>query len=490
MNLGKLLVYFETSPALRLLRSPNAAFIVDFLDQQFKRAGRITVPFSDLHAALIAYREGIQETYPEALRDKPENYLSGWCSSDMRWLHRFLEAGRNEPVYQLTPHTEDVFAFLDGVLEQDLGFVGTESRLRMVIETLADLVVKASDDPETRLAYLRGEKLRLENEIVRIETEGLVTRYQPAQIRERFATAVSLLKQLQGDFRAVEEKFKEITQQVQQRQNEGRHTRGGILVFALDAEDVLKREDQGVSFHEFVRFILSPAQQDKLETIIQQLVRIEELAEQVEGLETVGRMVPVLLAEAEKVMRTNQRLSATLRRLLDANAYRDRQRVAELLREIMGLAASLAPQPPKDAVGVDVETKIAIASSFARTFWSEPPHFAHVDLTEHAVDEERRREIFRGLAMMQRLDWHGMRASVQAAVARDGSVTLGDLLAKHPPLAGVVEVLGYLQIARDDGHIINRDAEEEILVPARNGNGHAVLVTLPLVQFIPKTGDN
>ena len=284
MNLSKLLVYFETSPALRLLRSPNAAFIVDFLDQQFKRAGRITVPFSDLHAALIAYREAIQETDPEALRDKPENYLSGWCSSDTRWLHRFLEAGRNEPVYQLTPHTEDVFAFLDGVLEQDLGFVGTESRLRLVIETLADLVVKASDDPETRLAYLRDEKLRLENEIARIETEGLVTRYQPAQIRERFATAVSLLKQLQGDFRAVEEKFKEITQQVQQRQNEGRDTRGGILEFALDAEDVLKREDQGVSFHEFVRFILSPSQQDKLQTIIQQLMRIEELAEQAGGL--------------------------------------------------------------------------------------------------------------------------------------------------------------------------------------------------------------
>lgn len=47
MNLNKLLVYFETSPALRLLRSQNAAFIVDFLDQQFKRAGRITVPFED-----------------------------------------------------------------------------------------------------------------------------------------------------------------------------------------------------------------------------------------------------------------------------------------------------------------------------------------------------------------------------------------------------------------------------------------------------------
>ena len=54
VNLERLQVYFETSPALRLLRSPNAAFIVDFLDQQFKRAGRIAVPFSDLHAALAA----------------------------------------------------------------------------------------------------------------------------------------------------------------------------------------------------------------------------------------------------------------------------------------------------------------------------------------------------------------------------------------------------------------------------------------------------
>ena len=31
MDLAKLLCYFETSPAVRLLRSPNAPFIVDFL---------------------------------------------------------------------------------------------------------------------------------------------------------------------------------------------------------------------------------------------------------------------------------------------------------------------------------------------------------------------------------------------------------------------------------------------------------------------------
>src|SRR5262249_19687957 len=154
--------------------------------------------------------------------------------------------GRHEPVYQLTPHTEDVLTFLGHALEQDLGFVGTESWLRLVIDTLADLVIGASDDPATRLGHLQAERLRIDQEIRRIESEGVVNRYQPAQIRERFDAAVSLLKQFQGDFRAVEEKFREITRQVQQRETEGRDTRGGILAFALDSEDVLKREDQGV----------------------------------------------------------------------------------------------------------------------------------------------------------------------------------------------------------------------------------------------------
>jgi hypothetical protein len=192
MTLARLLAFFETSPAVRLLRSPNAPYIVAFLDQQFKRAGRITAPCSELQAALVAYLEGLQETHPHALRDKPGAYLAGWCSADTRWLHRFLEAGRGEPVYQLTPHPEDVLAFLDQTLGRDIGFVGTESRLRLVIETLDDLVVGASDDPEVRLARLRADRERIDQEIGRIEREGSVTPYQPARIRERFATAVSL----------------------------------------------------------------------------------------------------------------------------------------------------------------------------------------------------------------------------------------------------------------------------------------------------------
>ncbi len=484
MLLEKLRTYFQTSPAVSLLRSPNAPFILDFLIQIFKQAGRITIPYSELHAALLAYREGILESYPVALQGKIETYLSGWCSQETRWLHRFLETGRNEPVYQLTPHTEDALAFLDRVLQQDFGFVGTESRLRLVIETLGDLVIGASDDPEIRLGHLRNEKQRIEREIAQIEAEGVVKRYQPVQIRERFATAVSLLKQLQGDFRAVEEKFRDITQQVQKRQSEGRDTRGGILEFALDAEDVLKQEDQGVSFYEFVRFILSPTQQEKLQTIIQHLNQIAELVEQTEGLETVGRMVPMLLEEARKVMRTNQRLSTTIRRLLDRRAQHDSQRVGQLCRDILGLAASMASEPPREAVSVEVETKIVMVSPFARTFWSEPHRFAAVDMVEHVLDDGRKAEAFRALAEMHRLDWRRMRQQVRLSVARHGMVTLSRVLDEFPPEAGTVEVLGYVQIAHDDGHIISDDAVEDIIIHSIREPGMALALQIPLVRFV------
>jgi hypothetical protein len=480
MHLADIRAFFEVSPAIKLLRSSNAPFIIDFLENQFKRLGRLSVPHSELQAALLAYRELVHETYADALRERPDAYLAAWCAADTRWLHRFLEAGRDEPSYELTPHSENVLAFLSDSVDNELGFVGTESRLRIVIDTLADLVVHAFDDPDRRLGHLRAEKLRIEEEIARIEHHGQVSRYQPAQIRERFATAVATLKQLQGDFRAVEERFKAITLGVQHRQAEGSDTRGGILGYALEAEDVLKREDQGVSFYEFVRFILSPAQQEKLQVIIDELGRIEEIVQQRDGMETVRRMVPLLLDEAEKVMRTNQRLSATLRRLLDHHAYQDRQQVSTLLREIRRLAVSLIDNPPLE-IGAEVEAHLGILSPNTRTFWSEPQSFSALELVEHVADDASRDQAFLSLAMMQRLDWRAMRQRVTQALVEREMIELGELLAVYPP-GGVVEVVGYMQIARDDGHFIDPEETDRIVVPV--GRDRRLELELPQVRFI------
>lgn len=487
MRLDQLLTYFDTSPAVRLLRAQNAPFVLDFLHQQFKAPGRIAMPASDLAAALADYCQKLHETRPGDLLDKAEQYLAAWCSGDTRWLQRFMERGRNEPIFQLTPHTEDVFVFLDRALQKDTGFVGTESRLRLIIGTLADLVAGASHDPDVRLAHLRDEGRRIEAEIARVERDGVTTRYEPAAVRERFGMAVALLKELLADFRAVEDRFKEITRQVQERQVDGTDSRGSILEYALDAEDVLKQDDQGVSFHEFYRFIASPERQDKLQDVIAELGRIDELAQQREGLTTVRRMVPSLLADAEKVMRTNQRLSATLRRLLDTRTASDRQRLARVIAEIRSLAARLADRAPVGDVGVVVDEGVEIAAPFSRTFWSPSATFegSPVAPADQPVDDARRLDAFRQLALLHRLDWRAMRHRIEQVSFRDGSATLRQVVEVFPPTAGVVELLGYLQIARDDGHVVSREHAEEIVLRPEAASGHARRVTVPLIVFLP-----
>lgn len=484
MDSSTLLLHFDVSPAIRLLRAGNAPYVIAFLHAQFKASEAITIPHSELLPALGAFQEEIQQHWPDALRDKPETYLADWCSRDRLWLHRFLEAGRDEPIYQLTPHTEEVIEFLHQSLHRDIGFVGTESRLRLVIDTLQQLVVGASDDPTVHLEDLKKQKAVIEEQIAAIERGEAVPAFHPTRIREQFNLAVTMLKELERDFRAVEERFKEITQDVQQRQMKGMDTRGGILSDVLDAEEALRTDDQGVSFYEFFRLIQSTDQQQQLRSIIQQLNQMQELAEQKEGLHTIRRMMPLLLSEAAKVTQTERRLSSTLRRLLDAQAFHERVRVAELLREIRGLAAAMSANPPIDDVAFEVEDAISLRSPVSRQFWMKPAEFEVIDLTEQNIDQSQREEMFREFALLHRIDFRAMRSNIQKAAMVRGNVSLAEILHQHPPQSGVMDVLGYLQIASDDGHVIDRDLPENVTIPSGMDSDRTLVVTVPRVTFV------
>ena len=486
MDASTLLLHFESSPAIRLLRAGNAPYVIAFLYAQFKQAGTITIPHSDLLPSLGSFQEELQQSYPDALKDKAEAYLTDWSSRDKLWLHRFLEAGRDEPVYQLTPHSEDVIEFIDKSLRSNVGFVGTESRLRLVIETLQQLVIGASDDPTVHLDELHKQKAAIDEQISRIERGEAVPAYHPTRIREQFGLAVTMLKELQRDFRSVEERFKQITQDVQQKQLQGMDTRGGILGDAMDAEDALRTDDQGVSFYEFFRLIQSTEQQRQLRAIIVQLNEIQELAEQTEGLKAVRRMMPQLMTEAAKVTQTERRLSSTLRRLLDAQAHHERQRVAELLREIRALAAAMSHQPPIDDVAFEVDASISIYSPVSRQFWTEPTEFETIDLTDQVANDEQREDLFRDFAKLHRINFRAMRTLIQDSTRNGGRVSLTHLLKECPPQSGVMDVLGYLQIATDDGHVVDHEFPEDVVIPSGMDGNRSLVVTIPRVTFVGK----
>ncbi len=258
---------------------------------------------TELRALLANYQEELHETDPDLLVGPPERYLTQWA--DAGWLQRFLESTSMEPQFQLTRHAEDALRFLDSTLTSEGGQVGTESRLRLVIETLEDIVRGASADPQRRLNYLHEQRAAIDAEIEAIESGKSVQVYRPSQIRERFQTAVGLLKDLQSDFRAVEEHFQTIARDVQQRQSAGSDSRGGILGYALDAEAMLKTQDEGISFFASLPSCFRRPASGVTKSIVE-IQQLAALADQQESLARVRRMIPSLLAEADKVMRRSR----------------------------------------------------------------------------------------------------------------------------------------------------------------------------------------
>lgn len=483
MTPEELQVYFDTSPAVHLFRATSAPHVIAFLFARFKKARRLDIPHADLLSALAAYQDGLREAGVTALLDRPEEYLREW-STEKHWLQRTLNTEYNEPIYQLTSSTEQVIEFLERSLQKDMAFVGTDSRLRLVMRLLEELVVCASDDPETRLAHLRSQLAEIQDQIDDIVARGSVAALEPRSIREQFDLAIRLLKQLQGDFRAVEDRFKEITRQIQQRQAEGADTRGGILSHALGAEDQLKQQDQGLSFFEFLRFIQSPRQQDRLQSIIKELLELRELSEQSEGRDTIRHMVPSLLDEAAKVFHTTRRLSSSLKRLVDTRTQEERRRLADVLRDMRVFATNLSDQPP-DQIGAEVDTNIEICAPLSRTNWAPPPRFEQINLVEQVVDEDLRREAFRAFLHLRPIDWVGMRRNISVQVGEHGTQTLAELLAKTP-VEGLVDVIAYLQIACEDDHFVNCEATEVILLTTKDTNGVPLAVTVPHIRFIAK----
>ncbi len=476
------MTFFSTNPSAKLLRAKHSAHVIFFLHEHFKVAGNMATPHATLLLQLNQYLEQRHETDPDILQDRAETYLTQWSTGDTRWLQRHYDAEHAEPVYQLTPHTEDVLKFLTDVLDHTIGFVGTESRLTRIIETLSDIVVRGSSDPDRRLQYLSREQRRIEQEIQSIKSGEAVSTHSPTAIRERFADAVSDLKSLQGDFRAVEESFKSITRDVQKQQTESVDSRGKILGFALDAEDRLKEDDQGASFQAFVQLVLSDSQQDEVERLIAQLDEIAELTEQWEGKRHLKGMINSLAAEAEKVLRTTRRLSATLRRLLDSRASTIRLRLATVLREIQGAAVSHAECPPD--VGLDVFTDLDLLNLHQRTFWESPVDFPDFELSNEDPDEDDRVVAFRQFAEMPHLNWGGMREKIAGVLQSAERTTLPELLRAYPPTAGSIEVLGYIQLAHDDGHEVDEGHPEVVSIGDIDDDEDPKSYEIPRVVFL------
>lgn len=436
-------------PAARLLRAEQAAFALSFLHTAFKESAQTAIAEELLKTKLERWLLERKESETFTWERPAQEYLGEWCSEDRAWLRKVHAGGGLEPAYELTSATEKALAWLESLKGQ--AFVGTESRLEGIFRELDELLRQTSDDPETRLDYLRSERSKLDEEIARLLTGGKPETFEPWQVNERYARVLENARTLVSDFRQVEENFRLLAQEVVERQTVAGTTKGEIVGRVLDSHDGVRESPQGRSFYGFVRLLLDPTRREQFENQVLLALQIPTLDPELRNDPLLQRLFPRLRAEQEKVGTSTQRLTANLRRAMETARLAERRRVRELIGEIQTLALRLKESPPPRADFFEVEEPPEVWAGLSRPLW-DADQGIKLDLGLSPAPEDDDMADFKKLGTLPLLTLEALQANVAACLVESEFVLLTEVLKRFPVTQGVLEVLGYLILATQAPH--------------------------------------
>lgn len=470
----------KTAAAVKLLRSPNAALIVSFLYRQFKATQRVSVAQLELETKLGDYLDFLQEIHPEAYPRSPKEYLSEWCDDQL--LRKSFDSS-DDPVITLTSAAEKAIAWLEDLQKQD-EFVGTESRFLQIFDLLKEIQDRSTTDVETRIAQLEHDRDRVQQEIDQIRQTGVVDRYSPTQLQERFVRANKETRQLIADFKDVEQNFRSLTRTVQEAQLQQDTRKGAVVSRVLDADQALKESDQGQSFYAFWNFLMSASKRQELKSMIQTVYQLEELQPVTQEYGLLRRIERSLLNAGEYIVQSNHRLTEKLRQMLDERNLQENRRVAELITEVQYLALQMIHDAPTEPDFWTLEGEPVVHLVMARPLHpleeSEVPTFSldFTDLPNITLDEEIA-ELYQQFYVDEDL----LTQRIAQTLEHCSTIALTDLIQLYPVTQGLPEIVAYLAIAtQSDRHSINFSTIDSITISSLE-SAVQLQLTLPQVIF-------
>jgi hypothetical protein len=476
----------QYAPAVKLLKAEHAPLIISFLYQEFKREQRISLPLAELIEHLEDEIERISIHSPSHYPRSAQTYISEWADEQHRYIRILapIPGKSDRPMVELTADTERAIGWLEEMHKQ--AFVGTESRFLLVVQMIRDMVYKSTEDPQQRLAQLEQQRDELQQQIDDIRQTGKVDdRYSSTQVRERFLEATALARQLLRDFHLVEDRFREIARDMQERQTQPGIHKGSLVEYVLDADGELKSSDQGRSFYAFWDFLMAPSQHDSLYMLLDELRYLPDL-QSLARTDDVLRYLPAyLIAAGEQVIQSNSRIAEQLRRLLDEEARAESRRVRELALSIKQQARQVMHVIPNEEAFLELEGAPEISLVMERSLW-EPTQTIPIDKlpTQANVDDLSAIDFTR-LHTQFYINQALLNERVEHMLEVRPECTLVDLLKHYPLEKGLSELLGYCTIAaKSPAHVIDATRQESIpLSSSTNGMKSPRVVILPRILY-------
>jgi hypothetical protein len=469
-------LFLQQSLSMRLLRSGHAAMSISFLYKMFRQQNLIAIPMAELTQKLADYmanlgflEEGEEQhslSYVSSdYFERADTYLKRWADEDNRFVTINVDEKTHEPYVMLTRHTEKVFQALE--LLRDKDFVGAESKLLDLFHKVEELVQRTNEDPEQRIRELQEKKKQIEEEIKQIRQTGEVMVFEPWQVKSRWSEIERLSHELSGDFREVEENFKEIYKTISHRHADASLSKGQLLRLTFDALEELRSNDQGKSFYAFWEFLMDEEKQQQFTAMLQQ---VYDLLDQ-SGVNYENRQLLqlkyMLHAAGIKVLETNQLLGYKLSRIVVEKERGNRRKTRDLVNQILQQALQQAERADKKELVVFVDDRPQISMPMERRHGDQPLENQFGTAPNSAALSIDQLTDLHKLMDDGSIDKQELQNNIKAMLQKQKQVTLKQVVEHHGCRRGLAEVLAYVSLAVQlRSASIQADMAEDILFDA------------------------
>ncbi len=460
------------SPSLKLLRSRYAALMLCFFDEQFKANNEIALANEYLVRELAAIldqnnfddeEEGANSTLDSVA--KARKLIDKWTEEN--WLRNYVDEADKKIYNVLTKHTEKVFLILDSLKERE--FVGTESKFKDIFFKLEDVVRNAQVDPQERINELRKQKDAIEQEIQKIEREGVVKSYEDYQIKSRMDEVCRLTNELVGDFKEVEDNFKDITKGLYEKQAQQTFTKGDLLGYAFDSVDKLKESDQGKSFYSFWQFLMTESEQSSLRLLIERSIE----ALQGRGLDAntkyLRRIKSLLHNAGLKVLESNDVLGEKLSRVIAEKNSGENKKSRETIQQIRLMALQLSEREESVDCGITLELDTQIHLPLERKL-SEMRSSAEYSIQPKLAAQPTDIKALGRLFNPNLIDKKRLNSNISSLLTEKKTVTLKEVIDTYPLEKGLGELVAYITLSNQWKHTVVDESLVEAIVFDQENN--------------------
>jgi hypothetical protein len=473
MNYEKSLSLYKNDKTLQLLRAEHFPLLIAFLHLAFKQQDKISYTQGQLQSLLSDFIYSLERRGITEYNQSSVDYLQRWAQHG--YLRRYYEAATDEPIYELSPATENVLKWLEDLNKQQ--FIGTHSRLIQFFNLLQQ-IVNTTSGPYERIQKLREERSRIDREIEEIQKGNFVLPSE-TEVKETYFLAEETAKRLLSDFRQVEENFRELDTQTRQSIIKSNLTKAQLLDSIFEQQDYLRNTDQGKSFRAFWEFLMSEQMQKELETLIERINALPAIQE-IKKEQVVDRIKTNLVDAGDKVNRSNDGLIEQLRKYVEQKNLSESRHILRNIETIESLLMDCKEEITTQGTWMMIDGLFKPVLTMERPLFSPPVRVAF----ENTAIED-------GLAVADTdilfeqfyVDVEELRNNVRALLRNKSQVALSELLTHYRPTKGITEILGYIQLAtNDEKHLVNRQVQEELIVENQE-SGKTYRLQAPLVIF-------